>query len=240
MNVRFPKAQDSIAALGEIGIASLVPVSIGFLNGVEGILVDGGVSMPEIAIPLNNQTPSWIQNINNEFATNYLLLKEGNAETFQNGASGKLKRICVFAGRKTQCAMNALHINRIIAASVRAIFYRRLESPTRYIERVTAGYAPLDDTTTARVDSILPGDFFGLCGVLPNICAIYRAERNGATAARYKLLAAIATGVSTALVAPCSKVGARQERLTAFLAWFRCACDVFHGLIIPWSVAKCN
>jgi hypothetical protein len=240
MNVGFPKAQDLVTALGKVGIASLIPVRVGLLNRMQIALIDGGVAMPEITVPLNNQTLIWAERVNNKLAADYLLLKEVDADAFKNGAPSSFELIRFFVGGKSQNTVDALHVKPIVAASMTAILDCSFESPTRHIERIAARFATLDDTAAASIDRVLSRYLFGLCGILPSVRAIKRTEGNSAATARHKLFATVAAYVSTTGIATGGIVRAWQERLTAFLAWLRCAGNVFHALIIPWSVAKCN
>lgn len=240
MNVRFPKAKYFIAALGKIGIASLISVRVALLNGVQGVCVDCGVGVPKVAVPLNNQSLVSIEGIHNKLAADDLLLCKVNADTFQDGAPSLLKYVCFFVGGESQNAVDPLHIGMVIAASVRAILDRSFESPTRHIERIAACRALLRVTATAGVDRVLSRNLFGFCRVLPNVRAIYRTERNGTAATGHKLLATVAARVSATFVATLGIIRVRQERLIAFFADALVARDVFHAFIIPWSVAKCN
>lgn len=240
MNVCFPKTQNSIPALRQVGIAGFVPVSICLLYGVQISWINGGVAMPEVTIPLNDDSLFWQQNIYNEFAADYLLFRVLNTDAIQDRTPCGFKLVGFLHGWKSQNTIDTLHVFMVIATSMRAILYVSLESPPRHVERVAACFAILNDTAAAGVNRVLSCRFFRLGCFLPSVGAINRAKRNGATTARNKRLSTITTSVGTAVVTSLGKVRSRQEWPTAFVANFRVACNVFHATIIPWSVAICN
>lgn len=242
MNVGFPEAQDRIATLGKVGITRLITGGVCLLDRVGEIGIQRRVAMPEVAIPLNDDALIRQQNVNHELATNYLLLKVVDAKPIKDSVTSRLKRVRILLCRKAQDAVNPLHIDFVVAASVGAILDGLpFQSPSGDIERLATGNAALNSPAAIDADCLAPRCFFGSTSVLPSVCAVERAECHGATATGDKCLAAVAAGIGTARIAPFSKVGTRQKRLAAFIAQFRLAGDVVvHDALIPWSVAKCN
>lgn len=241
MNICLPETQDGITALGEVDVASPVSVHVGFLNGVHVTLVDCQVAMPEVAIPLNNKPLIRIQCIHNELATDYLLLKERVTDLLKDATPRLFQLIALFNGGKSKYTIDALHVGGIVAATMRTIFcIEPLEPPSRDIERCIAGDAPNHLAAAPHVCGALPGLLLSLGGVLPSVCAIKRTEGNSAATAGYKRLATIATCVGAAIVTTLGIIRVGQKRLIALFADAGCSSDVFHSLIIPWSVAKCT
>lgn len=240
MNVGFPKAQDLVSALGKVGIASLIPIRIRLLYGVQRVCVDHWVGVPKVAVPLDDQPLRRVERINNELAANDLLLLIRHTDGVKNGASSLFEHVGFLVRRKAQHAIDSLHISMVIATTMRTVFDYSPEPPSRYIKGFFACYATLHNTAAACANGVTSGYFFCFGFVLPNVRTFERTERNSATATGHKLLATVAACMRTALVAPLGEVGARHKQLTAFgaLTWF--ISDVFHTPIIPWSVAKCT
>lgn len=115
MNIRFPKAQHSIAELDQVLRAFLVPSNILALY-LRKRAVSCGVAVPKVPIPLNDDLCIWQKNIDQEFAANQLLLKKRYIHVEQQLTTSHFER----GWRKQFSALHALHCTDI-AAFIRAI-----------------------------------------------------------------------------------------------------------------------
>lgn len=90
MNIRLPKPQDGIAALTQVGVTLPVPLLVGGLY-LRKLLISRGVAMPEVAVPLDNDTLSGEQHVSQEPAIDGNLLLERDIHAFENSPSCNLK-----------------------------------------------------------------------------------------------------------------------------------------------------
>lgn len=243
MNVAFPKSHDSIAALGKVGVASPISLGISLLDCIGSIGIDSRVSVPEIAVPLDYDAITWYQGVNNELASDNLLLLVGAPYIVKYGTASDFEVVSISLRRKPQNAVDPGLIHLIVAARSVAILRQSVSgnAPAWSVKPFTACLALNDLTTTANFGCSLPCKFLGFAGSLPCVCTFDGAKsrcspavssiRNSAAAVRATTDAArltdqlAATVWSVFLLADGANLG----------LWL-----VVHNCIIPWRLALCN
>ncbi len=246
MNIRFPKAQNFITALLEVGIARFVSLDICRLDGIQIAAVNGRVGVPEVPVPLNDEHTRGNEHIHDKLAADDLLLQVVNPEAVKNSGSCTLESVRSRFVRKAKNSSYALLLCRSISASVRAMIPVTLPYKiATNIERFPAGRALSYFSIPSLVKCALPCLLFGLWCSLPGIGAIQRTEANSAPrcASILKHCPAPLAGAHIARVAPFCAVRLRYKWLAAFLAELHIS-NVFssHITIIPWRIGdvKCN
>jgi len=235
MNVRFPEAQNDIAALDQIGVALSITPYVYFLNGTEGS-INGGVAMPEITIPLHDDSVVRNQCVYNELSADDLLLDIGAAKSLKYGMPSGLKGIKTITGGESQDPIDALHIRMIVAMLMAAVFRRPpAHSPARGIKRFVTSFATQYLTATAFLNRALMASLFRLWRILPCVSTPNRTKTDISAAARDKHLAAPSASIRTAGIAPFLEIGCWAKRLSAFFT-SSLASYVVHDRIIPWMV----
>jgi hypothetical protein len=246
MNVRFPKAQNFISALLEIGITRFVPLCVRGLNGIQSAAIDSRVSVPEISVPLDDDGAQGNENVDNKLATDHLLLQIINLETVKNGRPCTLKPIWGRLVWKAENSRYALLLCCSISASIRAVIPIALPNkPTGDIERFPAGRAASHFPASSFLECALSRFLFSLWCSLPSIGAIQRTEPDNSPRRPpiLKRCAAPFAGKHIAGITPLCAVGTWHKRLSAFLAGFTLGDVLYsHNSIIPWrvGVVKCR
>lgn len=90
MNVAFPKAQDAVSAGRKVGVATLVSADVLLLNGSQRC-VGGGIPVPEVSVPLDNQAIEREQRVYHKSVADNLLLDVCDTDSVKNRVASDLK-----------------------------------------------------------------------------------------------------------------------------------------------------
>lgn len=231
MNIALPKPENLISALGQVGITSFIALLVCRLNLIQhGEL--GRVAVPEVAIPLDNQSSGGNQCIHDELTANHLLLYEWK---FKSGQ--KLFPCLLKLGWQSLrdviehlLKVSVRCVCAIVAAGVRAIFGRAsFQMPAGDVERISASFTPENLAFAANSQRPLSALFFSFGRVLPGICAIERAKANCPLPKRKELFTAPKAGVGTALITSFCNIRARRKASIAQHA------SLTQSIISHWS-----
>lgn len=217
MNIALPKPKNLIAALCQVSVASLVALLVRRLNLIQRCEL-GGVAVPEVTIPLDDQPSGGDQSVHDELAADYLLLHELKIKRGQNlfPCLLKFRWQTLRDGIKHLLKMSVRSIGAIVTASVGTVFNSTsIKMPTRNIERLGAGFAADYFAPTPNAKCSLSALFFSFGRVLPGIGAIKRAKANCPLAKGEELFAAPKAGVGAAVIASFCNVRARRKVTTA-------------------------
>jgi hypothetical protein len=213
MNVALPESQYLIATLGEVSVAGLVAFRIGLLDGPNQFGVQSRVSMPEIAVPLDNDPDIREQYVNDEFPGNDLLLLKYKAESVQNCFTSPFQAVRALPRGKAKFVRNPLEVSGVIPACMAAILHPNLQSPSRHVKSFATGDAALDFSSSPDSDGSLSSCFSASRAILPCVSADKRAETDSAVTARVERLPAPTADVRTTGVATLGHIGARRVLL---------------------------
>lgn len=241
MNIGFPEAKNSVAALGKVGIARTVTLSIGFLDRVQAGIF-GRVGVPEIAIPLDNYEMHREQRVHNKLSADDLLFLVERADTCKNVATGSLKAIGFLVCRKAQNTIDTLCIFFGIATCPDAILgIAGSQFPSSRIERFATGGAPQHFPTSTNIYRALMRLLFRFLRGLPCVRAFQRTKAPSSTRMLHikRWFAAPKAVSCTAFHTGFLMAGTWLIRLAADRADFRLRL-VVHDVIIPWGFALCN
>lgn len=213
MNIALPKPENLIVALGQVGIASLVALLVRRLNFIQ-CCEFGRVAVPEIAIPLDNQSSGGNQCIHDELTADYLLLHELKIKRGQNlfPCLLKFRWHALRDGIKHFLKMSVRCVGAVVTASVGAVPGRAsIKSPSGHVDRLGAGTASNYLAPASNAKRSLPALFFSFRRVLPSIRAIKRAKANCPFAKGEELFAAPKACVGAAIVTSFCDVRARGK-----------------------------
>lgn len=200
MNAALPKTKNSISALFQISVAGFVTFLVCLLDRPQG-WVSAWISMPEISIPLDNDSFRWNENVHHEFATNNLLFFVSDPQRIKNHFSCLFEGIKTLTDGKPEEPWDSPLLLWVVSAGVGAIFNRAvIQSPAGNIERFSAGDTALNSPSASYAYGPLSGFVFSR--LLPGICADDRAKTNFPVLPGVERLAAPFTGVCAAWVTP--------------------------------------
>jgi hypothetical protein len=240
MNIRLPKAENGIPAFRKVCVTRGISFHIGDLDSVARRLVDSGIAMPEITVPLNDDTAGGDERINDELTPNNLLLCVLDIKPIKDSVTGLLKSIGRGPMWKSQYAIYSYRIGAVVAACARAVFGRSpFELPAGRIERFTASFTPQHFTTTASGNCSTPSGLFRFRRGLPCVSTRERAEAGRAAASGLVLFTAPIARKCRAGITLFGEVRTRGKR-AATLGTYGRITMIIHDMIIPWSVATCN
>ena len=238
VNINFPEAQHAEPTLLQVGVTLAVTPNVRLLNGIAGFWIDSRISVPEIAIPLDDQVRRGYQNVNDKSAADDFLFIVVNTKTRDNSAPRRLKAVCFGALRKAQHSIDTCHIGVVVAAAVGTIPCSSPACPCGAIEVLVTGWAAFNCAVAKISPASFLGRILGGSRLLPGIGTCDRAETHRAIAAAYKLHATMMARKSTARITPFGGVGSRRKRQATSDADFGRGSIVCHGDSIPWQVAK--
>lgn len=240
MNIGFPKAENGIAAFRKVCVTCGITFHVRALDGVARRLVDSGIAMPEIAVPLNDDSAGGDESINDELTPNNLLLHVFDTNPIKDCVTGLFKSVRCGAVGESQYAIYSLSIGAVVAACARAVFGRgSFELPAGRIERFAASFAPQHFTTTASRNCSTPSGLFRFRRGLPCVSTRDGTKAGRSAASGLVLFTAPIARKCRAVVTPFGEVGSRGKRAATLGAYGRITMIV-HDMIIPWSVATCN
>ena len=240
MNIGLPKTQNGIAAFRKVRIARGISLEIGDLYGTFRRGVDGRIAMPEITIPLNDDSVIRNESINDELTADNLLFLIPDGQAVENRVTGTLQTISAGAMGKSENAVYPLHIGVIVAASMGTVFRLTPSNlPTGSIKGFAASFAPQHFATPPNGNRSISSGLSGLWRGLPSISASNRAKTSRTAAPGFVLSPAPITSKGRTAIALSRSVGTWRENLAALRA-NRGFPMIFHNVIIPWSIAPCK
>jgi hypothetical protein len=177
MNIAFPESQDTVPTFLKVCVARVIAPPVDLLDRVRKTGINRRVSVPEVAIPLNHNANAGNQGIYDELTTYDFLFYERYLKGFKDSAASLLQTVGLCMCGETKNAVDALHIRRVITASVRTVFDdMTITTPARHVESITARNTTLDCAMSQYGPGCFPRRFFCGHAVLPNIRASKGAE----------------------------------------------------------------
>lgn len=190
MNVRLPKTKHLITTLCQIGITSMIPLFVRFLNGVKS-LIYFGVSVPEVTIPLYYYFILWYKNVNYKLRADQYLFLVTNPQRIHYLSTRFLQFICSFIRWKTKDVIVSSKLDfHIVFTSIRAVAISVFlpQTPSWKIKTFATRRTGHNFATATCVKCIMMCLFFSVVRLLPGIRASSGTKSDfAATPPGYKL-----------------------------------------------------